>query len=68
MAPTMGKEEEIELQAKTDIVSVSFKTLFRYATTGDILLMIAGILSAIIAGATFPLTTVVFGMNYTAKK
>jgi ATP-binding cassette subfamily B (MDR/TAP) protein 1 len=61
-------EEKIELQpittVKKDLAPVSYKTLFRYATAGDIMMMIAGIISAVAAGAAFPLTTVVFGMNF----
>jgi ATP-binding cassette subfamily B (MDR/TAP) protein 1 len=62
-----AKKEEIEMKQipeKDKLAPVSFGTLFRYASTADILLMLAGVISALAAGSAFPLTTVVFGILY----
>lgn len=48
-------------QLETPEVKTSYKTLFRYATRNDIIIMIISAICAIGGGAVMPLMTVVFG-------
>ncbi|KAK4960816.1 hypothetical protein LTR66_012859, partial [Elasticomyces elasticus] len=51
------------LKRQVDVppVKVTFKTLFRYATRNDILIIVLSSICAIVGGAIMPLMTVVFG-------
>ncbi|KAJ3159866.1 GTPase-activating protein [Irineochytrium annulatum] len=58
-----GFQEE-EFGNKVEAVKmrkIKFQELFRYASSTDYILMGVGILCAVVAGAAFPLTTVLFG-------
>jgi ATP-binding cassette subfamily B (MDR/TAP) protein 1 len=51
----------LKRQVDIPIVKTGWKTLYRYSTTNDILIMIVSAICAIAAGAALPLMTVVFG-------
>ncbi|TPX38280.1 S-methyl-5-thioribose-1-phosphate isomerase [Synchytrium microbalum] len=58
----LGASEATPLiKEKEEPQPVAMKELYRYATTFDKVLMAVGLAMSIIAGAAFPLTTVVFG-------
>ncbi|KAL9112835.1 MAG: hypothetical protein Q9227_002912 [Pyrenula ochraceoflavens] len=51
----------LKKQLDSPTVQVSYKTLYRYATTWDMIIVVVSSISAIAAGAALPLMTVVFG-------
>jgi ATP-binding cassette subfamily B (MDR/TAP) protein 1 len=51
----------LKRQVETPEVASSWKTLYRYSTRNDILIMVVSALCSIVAGAALPLMTVVFG-------
>ncbi|KAL2358059.1 P-loop containing nucleoside triphosphate hydrolase protein [Cryomyces antarcticus] len=55
------EKQIIKRQLYIPPVKVSFVTLFRYATTNDIVIMAISALCAITGGAVMPLMTVIFG-------
>jgi ATP-binding cassette, subfamily B (MDR/TAP), member 1 len=59
----LPEHERAILKRQLDIpeVKVSFKTLFRYASTWDIIIFYVAAISSIAAGAALPLMTVIFG-------
>ncbi|KAK4994300.1 hypothetical protein LTR66_005649, partial [Elasticomyces elasticus] len=59
----LPEHERRILKRQVDVppVKVTFKTLFRYATRNDILIIVLSSLCAIVGGAIMPLMTVVFG-------
>jgi ATP-binding cassette subfamily B (MDR/TAP) protein 1 len=59
VAPNNGKPENDEKGKKKPRVPVG--QLYRYATTGDKLLMVFGSLCAMAVGCVFPLFTIIFG-------
>jgi ATP-binding cassette subfamily B (MDR/TAP) protein 1 len=54
------EREIIEEQLRMPSVKVTYFTLFRYATTNDLLILVISAICAIAAGAAFPLFTVIF--------
>lgn len=55
------EKEIVRRQLEIPEIAVSFKTLLRYATVNDILLMVLSAFCAIAGGAIMPLMTVIFG-------
>lgn len=55
------EREIIKRQIDIPTVLVTFKTLYRYATKWDMIIIAVSSLSAIIAGAAMPMMTVLFG-------
>lgn len=51
----------LKRQVETPESPSGWKTLYRYSTTNDILIMIASAICSIAAGAALPLMTVIFG-------
>jgi ATP-binding cassette subfamily B (MDR/TAP) protein 1 len=51
----------LKAQVDTPITNTSWKTLYRYGTRNDFLIMAVSALCAIAAGAALPLMTVIFG-------
>ena len=56
----------LKTQVDTPVVSTGWKTLYRYGTRNDFIIMGVSAICAIAAGAALPLMTVIFG-NLTAK-
>ena len=59
----LPEHEKAILKRQLDIppISVSYRTLFRYATRNDMLIITLSAMCAIIGGAVMPLMTVIFG-------
>lgn len=59
----LPEHEQKILKAQLDVqpVKVTYRTLYRYATTWDLVIVAVSVVSAIAAGAVLPLMTVVFG-------
>jgi ATP-binding cassette subfamily B (MDR/TAP) protein 1 len=59
----LSKEEAEVLKRQVDIptVKTGWKTLYRYSTTNDVIIMIISAICAIAAGAALPLMTIIFG-------
>ncbi|KAH0538752.1 GTPase-activating protein [Glutinoglossum americanum] len=55
------EKEIIKRQLDIPTVNVTFRSLFRYATKNDLLIIMLSALCAIAAGAMMPLMTVIFG-------
>ena len=55
------EREIIKRQLDLPAITVNFKTLYRYATTNDIIILIISAFCAICGGAALPLMTVIFG-------
>ena len=55
------EKEIIKRQIDIPTVLVTFKTLYRYATTWDLVIIAVSTICAILAGAAMPLMTVLFG-------
>ncbi|MCJ1310160.1 GTPase-activating protein [Agyrium rufum] len=55
------EREIIKKQLDVPVVNVSFKTLFRYASRNDMLIIGGSSICAVTAGAVLPLMTVLFG-------
>ena len=55
------EREIIKRQLDVPTVSVSFKTIYRYATTNDLIIVAVAAICAIIGGAALPLMTILFG-------
>jgi ATP-binding cassette subfamily B (MDR/TAP) protein 1 len=51
----------LKIQVDTPVVSTGWKTLYRYGTKNDFLIMAVSSICAIAAGAALPLMTVIFG-------
>lgn len=56
-----NEREIIRKQLEIPDIKLSYFTLFRFATTNDLMLIFAASIASIIAGAVMPLMTVVFG-------
>lgn len=56
-----NERDIIRKQLEMPEVKLSYFTLFRFATTNDLILIAAAALASIIAGAVLPLMTIVFG-------
>lgn len=63
----LPEDEQAILKAQVDtpVVSTGWKTLYRYGTTNDFIIMAISAICAIAAGAALPLMTIIFG-NLTA--
>jgi ATP-binding cassette, subfamily B (MDR/TAP), member 1 len=55
------EREIIKRQLDIPSITVTFKTLYRYATRNDLIIIFVSALCAIIGGAAMPLMTVIFG-------
>ena len=51
----------IKRQVDVEIVSVGYKTIYRYATTNDLIIIGVSCLCAIIGGSALPLKTILYG-------
>ncbi|KAL2052621.1 hypothetical protein ABVK25_007181 [Lepraria finkii] len=56
-----NEKEIVKRQLEIPTVTVTFKTLYRYATRNDLLILAVSCISAIAGGAVMPLMTVIFG-------
>lgn len=56
-----NEQEIIRRQLEMPEVKLSYFTLYRFATTNDLILIFTASLASIIAGAVLPLMTIVFG-------
>ncbi|KAJ5038208.1 uncharacterized protein L3040_007075 [Drepanopeziza brunnea f. sp. 'multigermtubi'] len=56
-----AEAEILKRQIDIPVVTASWKTLYRYSTRNDILIMIVSAICSVAAGAALPLMTVVFG-------
>jgi ATP-binding cassette subfamily B (MDR/TAP) protein 1 len=61
-----AEQDVLKAQVDTPVVSTGWKTLYRYGTRNDFIIMFVSAICAIAAGAALPLMTVVFG-GLTAK-
>ncbi|KAL5326481.1 hypothetical protein ACEPPN_004167 [Leptodophora sp. 'Broadleaf-Isolate-01'] len=56
-----AEAEILKRQINIPIVKAGWKTLYRYSTTNDIIIMVISAICSIAAGAALPLMTVIFG-------
>lgn len=56
-----SEREIIRKQLEMPAVELGYFTLYRFATTNDLILIFSAALASIIAGAVLPLMTIVFG-------
>ena len=59
----LPEHEQVTLKRQLDIpdVTVTYRTLYRYATRWDLVILCISTLSSVISGALLPLMTVIFG-------
>ena len=55
------EKEVLKRQLDVPTVTVTYRTLYRYATTWDLIFVVIGALCAIVGGAVMPLMTIIFG-------
>lgn len=57
----VDEAEVLRRQVDIPVVSVGYKTLYRYATRNDMIIVVISIICSIAGGAALPLMTVIFG-------